>query len=234
MTTKELKSYIDRILGNSIRCLLPSYWWRKALGAIVDKVEYAEKSLTQQIGKTMNFATAKFVYIPLPSEYSLPTEEQQLHNIEAYKYIDNRSLYGLPLLPDNPMVYLRQERVIEGFKQTLSLMAVLRIEPEGVSNTIVYRLYTDTKIYTLYSAGYVTMADRDDVGGSIDADTEMSDTSENPVQNKVIKSYVDLEVIKMGNDFKGYVDRIIAENEQVIAASLNDLNSKIESLKNGQ
>lgn len=36
MKTQELKSYIDRVLGNSIRCLLPSYWWKRAFGAVID------------------------------------------------------------------------------------------------------------------------------------------------------------------------------------------------------
>ena len=45
MTTNELKSYIDRILGNNIRLLLPSYWWKRAFGAVIDKVdEKVEKS----------------------------------------------------------------------------------------------------------------------------------------------------------------------------------------------
>ena len=45
MTTSELKSYIDRILGNNIRLLLPSYWWKRAFGAVIDKVdEKVEKS----------------------------------------------------------------------------------------------------------------------------------------------------------------------------------------------
>lgn len=39
MTTKELRAYIDRTLGNSVRCLLPSYWWKRLFGAVVDKVE---------------------------------------------------------------------------------------------------------------------------------------------------------------------------------------------------
>ncbi len=39
MTTNELKSYVDRILGNNVRVLLPSYWWKRAFGAVIDKVE---------------------------------------------------------------------------------------------------------------------------------------------------------------------------------------------------
>ena len=38
MTTQELKEYINKTLGNSIRCLLPSYWWKRLFGLVVDKV----------------------------------------------------------------------------------------------------------------------------------------------------------------------------------------------------
>ena len=43
MTTNELKSYIDRILGNNIRLLLPSYWWKRAFGVVIDKIDEVEK-----------------------------------------------------------------------------------------------------------------------------------------------------------------------------------------------
>ena len=39
MTTKELKAYIDRTLGNSVRCLLPSYWWKRLFELTLDKVD---------------------------------------------------------------------------------------------------------------------------------------------------------------------------------------------------
>lgn len=35
----KLRENIDRILGNSIRCLLPSYWWKRIFGLVVDEVE---------------------------------------------------------------------------------------------------------------------------------------------------------------------------------------------------
>ena len=44
MTTNELKSYIDRILGNNIRLLLPSYWWKRAFGVVIDKIDEVEKA----------------------------------------------------------------------------------------------------------------------------------------------------------------------------------------------
>lgn len=39
MKTQELKAYIDKVLGNSLRVLLPSYWWKRLFLLVVDKVE---------------------------------------------------------------------------------------------------------------------------------------------------------------------------------------------------
>lgn len=41
MTSQELKDKIDSVLGNSIRCLLPSYWWKKLFHDVVDKIDDA-------------------------------------------------------------------------------------------------------------------------------------------------------------------------------------------------
>ena len=39
MTTQDLKNKIDSVLGNSLRCLLPSYWWKKLFYYVVDKID---------------------------------------------------------------------------------------------------------------------------------------------------------------------------------------------------
>ena len=46
MTAQELKNYIDKTLGNNIRCLLPSYWWRRLFGLVVDKIDGVENKVT--------------------------------------------------------------------------------------------------------------------------------------------------------------------------------------------
>ena len=46
MTTQELKEYINKTLGNNIRCLLPSYWWRRLFGLVVDKIDGVENKVT--------------------------------------------------------------------------------------------------------------------------------------------------------------------------------------------
>ena len=49
MTTQELKQNIEKVLGNSIRCLLPSYWWKRLFGMVVDKVDEVEQSTSKLI-----------------------------------------------------------------------------------------------------------------------------------------------------------------------------------------
>ena len=55
MTTQELKQYINNKLGNSIRCLLPSYWWKKLFDLVIDKVdEKADKSYVDKAIKNID------------------------------------------------------------------------------------------------------------------------------------------------------------------------------------
>lgn len=48
----KLRENIDRILGNSIRCLLPSYWWKRLFGMVVDEIEYVRKVASNKADKS--------------------------------------------------------------------------------------------------------------------------------------------------------------------------------------
>lgn len=56
MTTQELKEYINKVLGNTIRCLLPSYWWKRLFGIVVDKIDEVELNA----GKTIETSLKDF------------------------------------------------------------------------------------------------------------------------------------------------------------------------------
>lgn len=45
MNTQDLKKYIDKVLGNNIRCLLPSYWWKRLFNLLLDEVDKVNRSL---------------------------------------------------------------------------------------------------------------------------------------------------------------------------------------------
>lgn len=47
MTTQELKEYINSKLGNSLRTLLPSYWWKRLFGLVVDRVEEVDNKVEE-------------------------------------------------------------------------------------------------------------------------------------------------------------------------------------------
>lgn len=45
MTTSELKQQIEKVLGNSIRCLLPSYWWKRLFHQVADRIDEVEQKM---------------------------------------------------------------------------------------------------------------------------------------------------------------------------------------------
>ena len=55
MNTKDLKNYINEVLGDSVRCLLPSFWWKKLFGEVVDTVE----SVSESTKKSINSLSSK-------------------------------------------------------------------------------------------------------------------------------------------------------------------------------
>lgn len=44
-----LKDKINRILGNNVRLLLPSYWWKRVFGLVVDRIDKVEQSTSKLI-----------------------------------------------------------------------------------------------------------------------------------------------------------------------------------------
>lgn len=129
----KLRENIDRILGNSLRCLLPSYWWKRIFGLLVEEIDDVRSTANSKANK--------------------------------------------------------------------SEVASLSNSVDALSDKV----------------------DKIDNGNNITVDSSLSTTSTNPVQNKVIKAYVDDKL----NDL---TEEIIT-NEEVHAAALNDLNARIKELE---
>lgn len=83
MTTKDLRNSVEKILGNSIRCLLPSYWWKRLFHQVADTIdevngvdivssEYALNRVDAPIGSLASIANKKAMK---PSECYVPTDE---------------------------------------------------------------------------------------------------------------------------------------------------------------
>ena len=81
MTTQELKEYIGRVLGNGIRCLLPSYWWKRLFGLVVDKVEEVEGSIVSSLDE---FAKER-PDIEMRTFYVSEDAELVAHNVQVFQ-----------------------------------------------------------------------------------------------------------------------------------------------------
>lgn len=79
MSYKELKDYINRTLGSSLKCLLSSYWWKKIFGYIVGTMEESEASLREPLNSVKNAYKDRCFYI---AEYR--ADDYKAHNAELF------------------------------------------------------------------------------------------------------------------------------------------------------
>lgn len=154
------------------------------------------------------------IYVPYFLETESLTTEQQQANADAVAAATNGDKIILELLlPDGGKEQVCSYAAMDGG-------LVLNLARSGVLNLSDYRAYVDMVIlladgsvtydshdaFTLATKEYVDNAVANSGGGgggSITLDSEMSDTSENAVANRVIKEYIDSHVSNMGfsNEF---------------------------------
>ena len=77
MTAQELNTYIDKVLGNSLRCLLPSYWWKRLLKLVVGYVEVVDKKLDINVNSLNNKIENLDIDVDL-SDYATKTEVNEV------------------------------------------------------------------------------------------------------------------------------------------------------------
>lgn len=96
MTTQELKEYINKTLGISIRCLLPSYWWKRLFGLVIDKIGDVDNKIDETSNKIVKLPTKIYVDksireaiddIDIDIELS-DTSTNAVENRAVKKYID--------------------------------------------------------------------------------------------------------------------------------------------------
>lgn len=188
MTTKELRAYIDRILGNNIRLLLPSYWWKRMFGATIDKVEEVETDIAyvstkvtnieKDIQEIVNKSGGAKVIIVYPSE----TSER---NKQAYNDIEKASNQGVSFVvyASYGALYYPATSILPATKGLTD--NVHGLDFLGWSQTENHMgNYTEKehRYVELYSNGKAQLGMTQD----LIIDGVMSDSSENPVQNKAV------------------------------------------------
>lgn len=102
MNTQELKQYIDRVLGNNIRCLLPSFWWKKIFDPIINKIEESELKIVNSEIRLDNFEKQ---YPNIASNTFYLDIDDDTHAIQNRNLL-MRIMAGVQLHHDPTLVYL--------------------------------------------------------------------------------------------------------------------------------
>ena len=148
MKISEIRALIDRVLGNSLRLLLPSYWWKKVFYHIVDKVEEVD---TLKANKSELVVVQNSVPKNLPLYVTTEEGEQtllsdfQLANFESVASLSNTAKF-----PDKRNVQLY---VYDKDTGTYIQQAILYIG-KTFSNIRIYTLASGTGNTTLSFAKY--------------------------------------------------------------------------------
>lgn len=226
MTTSELKQQIDKVLGNSIRCLLPSYWWKKLFHQVADRIDDVEKSVEPKadkdyVDRKVNEAKESFnqVLFHAPIGGQLSTDKKVV-NKQSYQRVMDGYSKGLYF----------ETKVSGGFGILDSIMIISPDITGGQLKMIILNeLGIGFQRLSVSSDGSATIEE------IISTDSELSDTSTNPVQNKAIKSYVD----DSSANVKDYTDAEVAkkvdkvEGKQLSTEDFTTaLKTKLEGLSN--
>lgn len=245
----ELKKKIDGILGNSIRCLLPSYWWKRLFGMVVDEVDAAKKAVSNKQDKlvsgtniktingedvlgvgdiTINTKSTIIIYCPAISyDYALTSYEINA-NKEAYTKVWNA------LALSNPVnVLLYGKGTSNPLFYSPDTIGILQNTTKISLNIYTYggTLY----MYRLSEDGTITVSWQDAI-----YDSSLSTTSIKPVQNKVVTAALNNKVDKVSGkqltteDFttalKTKLEGLNNYDDTALASALNTLSKRVDNI----
>lgn len=88
MTTQELNNKIERVLGNNIRCLLPSYWWKNLLHSVADRIDTVEQKIEDASGITVVDSKKALYDLDLPKGSVASVTNEGIKPSECYKPTD--------------------------------------------------------------------------------------------------------------------------------------------------
>lgn len=175
MTTQELKQYINDKLGNGLRCLLPSYWWKRLLGLVVDKIDDAipnvtsEEKLNGLDSKIGSLATVSYknnaVISPSQCYQITEAELESIENNGTAHGIDLTTIYGvefpsvIPSVEKNLLFYFFKDGVLlEGNIVIQNSVGVCYYDATGE-----YVLYDDSGFLINEAVEYINALFKDGV-----------------------------------------------------------------------
>ena len=278
MTTQELKQYIDKVLGNNLRCLLPSYWWKRLFHHVVDRIDEVEQSASELIEaskmpivetvdelnkldlpkgsvaaveKTGESATVKISDCYLSSNLKEDWDKYTIvKGVEEKDVIIDKDVSVAVALSaskegmDKDTLQITAIsgifyyiKFVDGEARYSSLEEVNKALSSGKYRAIFvsngsddysiddyFTFYLEKPQPSLFIKGdswerLAKESDLEGVGASITVDSELSDTSENPVQNKVI--YENLYGMN-----QQYI-QMYEEQNRVFTNAINNVNTEL-------
>jgi hypothetical protein len=249
MTTQELKQYIDKVLGNSIRCLLPSYWWKRLFNQVTDRIDEVEQSTSKLIEskveevkmpivesvdeleklelakgrvaaveKTGESATVKISDCYFSSNFEedwdkytivkgieekdviidkdvsasvMFSASKETINKDALQVTAGSGIFYYVKWADEKSHFTSLEEVNKALSSGKYRAIFSFNDPDDCFIDDYFTFYSEKPQPSLYIKGdswerLAKESDLEGVDASITVDSELSDTSENPVQNKVV------------------------------------------------
>lgn len=126
MTTQELKNKIEKVLGNSIRCLLPSYWWKNLFHSVADRIDTVEQKIEDASGITVVDSKEALYDLDLPKGSVASVTNEGIKPSECYKptdeEMDNESTILSKLTPVRN-IELITDQLIPGEEAVAMLIA---------------------------------------------------------------------------------------------------------------
>lgn len=287
MTTQELKQSIEQVLGNNIRCLLPSYWWKRLFNQVADRIDEVEQSTSELIEASKMPIVAsenKLSQLDLPKgsvaavgevgesktvkisdcyfsanveedweKYTIVKRVEEKANITIDK--DNVVAFSaskdwlngdfqVAALDSGIFVYLRY---IDGHYIDTTLSEVNEALSSGKYRATLYEnapddyftFYSEIPQPELYIKGdswerFAKESDLDEVGGGVVVDSEMSDTSTNAVQNKVVTEALNNKVDKVSGkqlSTEDFTTALKTKLEGLNAFDPTEINNKVDGLQ---
>lgn len=183
MTTNELKSYIDRIIGNSLRCILPSYWWKKLFGVVVDKIAEMDSKLPTIEEQLKNVGTWHLCVTINYIDANDLTAAQRKNNRGLFTHLLSAKYLGfLPKFPKEVGMYILEELLPDSACGSVYFPSLIvpyaEVDPSTGESIFLFDIYSETHIYTLREDGSVEKTERIDVASGVDELKERLDDLE--------------------------------------------------------
>lgn len=202
MTTSELKQQIEKVLGNSIRCLLPSYWWKRLFHQVADRIDEVEKKVDDIVIPTPTSASSVFFIAPLTEGGELSAESKS-KNAASYRKVVNG--------------FAKNE-----FYDVKVHYVFVVIDADVISNPV----FTDSVLKLMYKYNSATLI----LSVSADGSATIEDVGTSASGATSLQEHQDISHLATKEKLNNAVETItntIIENEEITAAALNELNERV-------